>query len=115
MKKEGERLKQAEENRLRSLGVVTHKTPTVRAAQEDFMRKKFSGDAAAEPPKETPEEMRRRVLGASEPTPSPTNEPDAIRQRMNMQNMRDYLAQRQAKRDAGEVIPPSNRLPFRRR
>ena len=105
-----------EADRLHGLGVVTHKDPTVSSAEEDFMRKRLRGDAA-EPPKETPEELRRRVFGASEPTPSPTNEPDshAIRQRMGMQDMRDLMAKRQAARTAGEVVPTSNRPPFRRR
>jgi hypothetical protein len=97
-----------EADRLHGLGVVTHKDPTVSSAEEDLVRKRLLGGATTEP-KETPEEMRRRVLGVSEPTATAPDDASRVRQQMGMQNIRDLMAQRQAARAAGEVVPLANR------
>jgi hypothetical protein len=97
-----------EADRLHGLGVVTHKDPTVSSAEEDLVRKRLLGGATTEP-KETPEEMRRRVLGVSEPAATAPDDASRVRQQMGMQNIRDLMAQRQAARAAGEVVPLANR------
>ncbi len=97
-----------EADRLHGLGVVTHKDPTVSSAEEDLVRKRLMGGTEPEA-KETPEEMRRRVFGSSEPAATVPDDASRVRQQMGMQNIRDLMAQRQAARAAGEVVPLANR------